>query len=196
MDPVTAIVLVGGGAFALSQSKDAKATQTATKKFNALDAGKKKAPGIKGAMGRKEPLVVAPKKTGVAPAGTQGAKEVQDALAKKAKEEYEKLSAEAKTQVCIGLKKEFPNDPHIQQINCNQPTYQQIAAGVGAAAAAAGCAATGAGATLAGICGTVGAKIGPYVAKYGKEAYEETKEFVEDAAQEVWDGAKSGFGLW
>lgn len=108
-------------------------------------------------------------------------------IAKKAKEAWDKASAEVKKATCEKLKKEFPTNEQIQSIDCTKSSYAELAKIVGAAAGAAACSATGAGATVAAACGWAGAKIGTYL-------QENADEWAEDAWNKTKDVAKDVYG--
>ncbi len=122
-------------------------------------------------------------------------REVQDELERKAKAEWDKLSADAKRAACADLKRQYPNSPSIQAIPCSNPTFESVVTGI----AAAGGVAVGTavcGPACGAIGGYLGSLAGPKLAEWTEDAYDGAKEWAGDAAGEVYGSVSSGFGLW
>lgn len=127
---------------------------------------------------------------------TTSPREVTDRILRELKADFEAATGEAKKKICEDLKKEFPGEVSIQQIDCSKPAgvlFQSIVIAVGTAAGAA------AGAWIAGPIGAkLGAVIGGAVGKVGydyvsgawrdswaEDAYEESKAWVEGVYEDV-----------
>ncbi len=116
--------------------------------------------------------------------------DIEAAVVKKAKAEFDKLSAAAKKAACQDLKASFPNDPGIAKLDCNAPSYDQVMKAIAAAGATAACAATGAGAVVSPLCGLAGAWIagwaGPKVKEWAEDAYDAVSDKVGGAIEDTW----------
>lgn len=199
MDPVSLIVLAGGGIYAskVLRETDAK-TPVKTAVLPSWAAAIKSAQGKAitptstraSAQGVKNPYVVT---TGSTFKATQNKdpghpKEIVDAVTAKAKAAYDKLSSDAKAKACAKLKAMYPNDAAIQQIPC-PASWQKVMTGIAAAGGTAACVATGAGAAVSPLCGIAAAWItswaGPKLEEWSKDAYNASKDWVEGAASTV-----------
>lgn len=212
MDPLTALLIAGGGAVVYKQVTDKNGnTSIVPQSVGTADDAEKR---------RRLPLasVRAPGLTRIATPGTavydpvatttksqswyspKGIiqsipSEVENEVLKRAKAEYEKLSSEAKKAACKKLKESFPDSDQIQGLDCNasfDKVYQVCVAALGASAAAA----------ATGVCGPpcgalalmattyLGVKVEDWVNDaYSKiEGYtDDVKDWAEDKYDDVVD---------
>ena len=110
---------------------------------------------------------------------------------KRAKEEYNRLSSEAKRRGAAAVNAELGTN--LTGDESFEEASAMIGAAVGGAAAAAGCAAIGA-AAVASQCAVLGAIAGNYLGKKLGAWLDETWDDVEDWAGDAYDEAKEWVG--
>lgn len=208
MDPVTTIVLAGGGLFVASKALE-RPTVTASAVKGASPIGKvvSHLAAVQGraaapsSAGVKNPYVAPRASTYLnsVPVGTHPTEHDSKVMAK-AKAEFEKLSNEAKTAACKKLKATYPNSAQVQALDCGAPVFQNIIKAAAAAAGTAGCIAisplsAGATAAVSPLCGAVAAWItgwaGPKLEQWSKDIYGKVEEFADDAVDVAGDAIGS-----
>jgi len=127
---------------------------------------------------------------GQTPATTEGKpstaqQQIQAAAEEKLKQEYEKLSCEAKKKGAAQLNESLGYAAVSPDQAC-ELGYAELSAAIGAGAAIAGCAAIGVGAAVAPLCGIVGAYLGKEVGAWvEKDLIPWMEENWADAALDV-----------
>ncbi len=201
MDPVSLIVLAGGGLYATKVLKDKDDAPAGTNRPPVAKVKTARFPeptmnptSVKATSpGTMYPYQVSTSKARDATASSPHPKEIEDKVMAKAKAEYDKLSVSAKQKACASLKAQYPNDKNIQALPC-PGNFQQILKACAFAAGTGACVASGVGAAVSPLCGIAAGWIagwaGPKLEEWSKDAYNETKDAVAGAAKKVGSTAK------
>lgn len=155
---------------------------------------------VVGGAGIPDPMIYAPRMESFGPSLPR---EVADEIVTALKKDFDKMSGEARVAACRALKVEFPDEVSIQQLDCNQPTWELFIIALSSAAGAA--IGTWLGGPYGGVLGSIiGGYSGKLLVEYGDDAwravsgkaeeyYDESLEWGEGVVDDVGDWLGSVF---